>query len=260
MFALSRRKTFEPGELLPLLNVEAVSKTITARATGRTVIYESSLRVSGGEILGVVGGKFSGRSTLIDLIAGRIVPTSGQIVFNGQDITDLPLEARQQRGIIRVPSTDTLTPDMTVLENVALGGAIRPRPLFSRQGGTSLHEEAKDVLELVGLKEVAHRKTASLQPERQRLLAIAVALAGRPSLLLLDEIHVGDHLCLKDFLALLMRTHKRGIAALIAGVSGSPVMHACDRVVRMRKGRVMTEDRSPRLILPRPAAVRSYLN
>ena len=232
--AWSAQRTRKTAEL-PLLDVQAIAKTVASKAAGRTLFYELSLHVGRGEIVGVVGGKFSDTSTLIDLIAGRIALTSGRIIFNGQDLTRFSQEQRQRRGIVRALPIITLAPDLTAFENVVLGGAICPRPFFPREGGPSLHEEARDIMEFVGLGDAVSQKAGCLRPAQKQLLAIAAALAARPSLLLIDEIGLGDHLGLADFSALLMRLRRRGIAALIAGVPGCPTMDVCDRVATMRK-------------------------
>ncbi len=207
----------------PLLRMDADAQRSGDQDAGRSF----SLTIQAGEIIGLLD---AGGST-IDLIAGFIKPTDGRIVFAGADITDLPPEARVQRGIVKVRPTNTLFLDLTALENLLLGSAIRQPPLFPRQGGKTYRERGQEILQLAGLGDVAEQPVAWLEPAQQCLLMIAIALTSRPLLLLLDEPARGmtraSRLEMGDILG---RIRQTGTSILFTEHPLWPLAEICDRV------------------------------
>jgi branched-chain amino acid transport system ATP-binding protein len=143
----------------------------------------------------LIGPNGAGKTTLINLITGMIRPDAGEIVLGGEPITSLKPEARVRRGLARTFQINTLFPQLTALESVALavlerdGHAHNWWRALSRFGAPV--EEAASILASLNLKDALHRPTRELAYGQQRLLEIALALATRPRVLLLDEPAAG---------------------------------------------------------------------
>jgi branched-chain amino acid transport system ATP-binding protein len=143
----------------------------------------------------LIGPNGAGKTTLINLITGMVPPDAGAIVLGGEDITRLKPEARVRRGLARTFQINTLFPRLTALESVALAVLERERHAHNwwrglPRFGTEV-DEAASILESLNLKKSLHRLTRELAYGEQRLLEIALALATRPSVLLLDEPAAG---------------------------------------------------------------------
>jgi len=143
----------------------------------------------------LIGPNGAGKSTLINLLTGVLTPTSGRILLNGTDVTGVPAKGRVQRGMVRTFQINTLFPDLTPLEAITMaicqrqgvGGRLL-RPLY---GCRDAIEEGFALMERLGFPEDAARPTRQLPYGRQRLLEIALALALKPTVLLLDEPAAG---------------------------------------------------------------------
>lgn len=158
---------------------------------GFVAVNDVSLRVRRGQIHALIGPNGAGKTTVFNLLTKFLIPTSGQILFNGQDITLEKPAQIARRGIIRSFQISATFPHLTVLENVRIG--------LQRQLGTSFHfwksertldvlnERALALLDTVGLREFANYVTVELPYGRKRALEIATTLAMEPELMLLDE-------------------------------------------------------------------------
>jgi branched-chain amino acid transport system ATP-binding protein len=173
------------------LQVSGVGK----RYGGLEALTGISLNVPDGVRQAILGPNGAGKTTLFKILSGEIAPSSGTVAFRGHDITHAPSYRRTALGIARTFQVTTLFPRLTVLQNVILAvqGIRRTKYISWRvvEGIGSLIEEAQHVLEQVGL---AGRETVlvdSLAYGEQRQLEIGLALASRPSLLLLDEPTAG---------------------------------------------------------------------
>jgi branched-chain amino acid transport system ATP-binding protein len=154
-----------------------------------------SLAVADGARLGVIGPNGAGKSTLFGLISGRIRPTSGRVFFKAQEITGTSEITRAHRGIAQSFQHSSLFPSMTCLETIVLAAqradrrrrAILPRPRLTRR----LEGEARLALDSVGLGDCESTVVGTLAHGEKRQLDVALALATKPSLLLLDEPTAG---------------------------------------------------------------------
>lgn len=154
-----------------------------------------TLRVAAGARHALIGPNGAGKTTLIHLVSGWLAPDAGDVLLAGAEVTRLAQHRRVQRGLVRTFQINRLFAELTVLESVLLAvnerlglGARFWRPLAS--AGAAL-DEAAEVLDQIGLLDVAHRGTRQLPYGKQRLLEIALALAARPKVLLLDEPAAG---------------------------------------------------------------------
>jgi branched-chain amino acid transport system ATP-binding protein len=171
----------------PLLSVQDLSKSYGALK----VTQDVSLDVHEGQLHAIIGPNGAGKTTLISQLSGQLRPDSGRVVYAGHDITRLDMAGRVRLGLARSFQLTTLLPSFSVLENVALAVQARNgssfrflRPAASEQ---ALNDQAMACLADVGLADRSRRLAGSLSHGEKRQLELAVALATRPRLLLLDE-------------------------------------------------------------------------
>ena len=143
----------------------------------------------------LIGPNGAGKTTLINLMTGMLAPDAGQILLGGEDITGLKPEARVRRGLARTFQINTLFPQLTALESVALAVLERDGHAHNWWRGLTRFatevDEAASILQSLNLQKALHRLTRELAYGEQRLLEIALALATRPRVLLLDEPAAG---------------------------------------------------------------------
>jgi len=162
---------------------------------GLKVNSDISLAMHEGERLALIGPNGAGKTTFVNLVTGRIPPSAGSVHLAGEDITGLSAVKRVRRGLVRTFQVTRLFPDLTPEEHVVmtilqrLGRATRILARF--HGDSAATDEAAEILATLGLTEVARRKVATIAYGQQRLLEIAIALAQRPKVLLLDEPAAG---------------------------------------------------------------------
>jgi len=159
------------------------------------VAQEVELELPQGVRHALIGPNGAGKTTLINLMTGMLAPDAGQIVLGGEDITGLKPEARVRRGLARTFQINTLFPRLTALESVALAVLERDGHAHNwwrglARFGTEV-DEAASILQSLNLQKSLHRSTRELAYGEQRLLEIALALATRPRVLLLDEPAAG---------------------------------------------------------------------
>ncbi|WP_377842604.1 ABC transporter ATP-binding protein [Bosea sp. UC22_33] len=175
----------------PVFEVSGLSKAFG----GLKVNSDISLTMHEGERLALIGPNGAGKTTFVNLVTGRIPPSAGQVHLAGEDITGLGAVKRVRRGLVRTFQVTRLFPDLTPEEHVVmtilqrLGRATRILARF--HGDSAATDEAAEILATLGLTEVARRKVATIAYGQQRLLEIAIALAQRPKVLLLDEPAAG---------------------------------------------------------------------
>ena len=193
----------------------------------------------------LIGPNGAGKTTLINLMTGMLRPDSGHILLGGDDITGLPAEERVRRGLVRTFQINSLFPHLTALESVTLAvcerrGVARTwwRPLTAHVAEI---DEAHDILAALTLAPVCHRLTRELAYGQQRLLEIALALAAKPKVLLLDEPAAGvprdESKALFDAIAGLARD----ISILFIEHDMDLVFRFASRVIVMVGGRVLVE-------------------
>ena len=150
-----------------------------------------SFAVPPGELRAIIGPNGAGKTTLFHLISGLLPPTTGRVLFRGDDVTALAAPARCRRGISRTFQITSVFPELTALENVRIAVQLKGRGSFRLVGGRALLEaterRAREHLAFLGLLDRAEAPAATLPHGDQRLLEIAMALAQEPELLLLDE-------------------------------------------------------------------------
>jgi len=199
------------------------------------------LVVQKGEVLGIVGASGSGKSTLLNVLGGLDRPSAGKVVVGGQDLTQVSdsqqdIHRRDKVGFVWQQTTRNLIPYLSALENVELP---------QRLSGTGAHERrrhALEVLEALGLGERLHHRLTMLSGGEQQRVAIAVALANKPALLLADEPtgEVDTGTALEVYAALRRMSDRYGMTTLIVSHDPNIGQHT-DRVVAIRDGKTSTE-------------------
>ena len=161
---------------------------------GAVILADIDLTIARGELLAVIGPNGAGKSTLVNMISGVARPTAGQIRLNGRDVTRLSVRHRARAGIGRTFQTSSLFNGLTTVQNVcfavqsAAAGALNP---FRRAGSPAVVAQAIELLERVGMAARSSWPTAALSHGDKRKLELAVAMARRPDVLLLDEPMAG---------------------------------------------------------------------
>lgn len=246
----------------PLLEVKELHKSFG----GLTAVNGVSLKVAAGEIVGLIGPNGAGKSTTFNLITGQLAPSSGEILLGGRPIAGLSPSDIAKLGVSRTFQHVKLVPDMTVLENVALGAYLRAKVGFvqamlrlDRSIERQLLKEAERALQRVGLQDLLHQPAGSLALGQQRLVEIARALCSDPELLLLDEPAAGLRALEKRALAkLLVQLRNEGMAILLVEHDMEFVMQLTDHIVVMVFGIKIAEGK-PEGIQQDEAVLNAYL-
>ncbi len=257
---LIRRTKPEVGELL--LDVVKLRKQFG----GLLAVNDVSFQIHTGEIVGLIGPNGAGKSTTFNLISGVIGLTSGQVSFRGAAVGGLAAREIAQRGMSRTFQHVKLIADMTVLENVALGGHLRSQSgtaramlRLDREEEKRLFAEAERQLQRIGMASQADQLAGNLALGPQRLIEIARALCTDPALLLLDEPAAGLRHKEKQALAEVLRQLKReGLSILLVEHDMEFVMGLTDRLVVMEFGTKLIEG-TPEVVQASPAVMAAYL-
>ena len=233
---------------------------------GVIAVNDVSFDVQAGEIVALIGPNGAGKSTTFNLITGVLTSTGGTISVHGQNIDNAPPQEVAKLGIARTFQHVKLVPDMSVLENVAIGahlrghaGAISSMLRLDRSDEAKLLAEAARQIERVGLSDQIDQLAGSLSLGQQRIVEIARALCVDPILLLLDEPAAGLRHMEKQRLAALLRTLRDGgMSVLLVEHDMGFVMDLADRVVVLDFGTKIAEG-TPDAIKTNPDVIKAYL-
>jgi branched-chain amino acid transport system ATP-binding protein len=207
-----------------------------------------------GEIRAVIGPNGAGKTTFVSLICGRVPPTSGQIVLDGNDITDLPAHDRVRRGIAYTFQITSVFSALSAYDNVALPVQ---RTLTGRSKGR-LHAGVMSALERTGLADRADTFAGALSYGHQRLLEVAMGLALKPRLLILDEPTQGLSDGEIEGFMQLVREIARDATVLLIEHNMQVVMELADRITVMNAGKILAEG-TPEQIRANAEVQRAYL-
>jgi branched-chain amino acid transport system ATP-binding protein len=247
-----------------LLEVEE----ITMRFGGLTAVNAVSFAVDEGKIVGLIGPNGAGKTTCFSLITGFMRPAHGRVRFRGHTVTGLAPHLIARAGLVRTFQKTALFPGLTVHENVMIGqqARLRPRvwPALWRTAAqqrelAAVRERAHEVLELLRLSDVRDVEAGMLSYGEQRHLAIAIALASRPLLLMLDEPAAGlTPAESQRLMELIQQVRRSDVTVLLVEHDMKVVMGICDHLVVLDHGQKIAEG-APREIRQHPDVIRVYL-
>ena len=241
-----------------MLEVRALTKAFGALRASDGIDFE----VREGETHAIIGPNGAGKTTLIGQLAGDLRPDAGTIRFAGEDVTALPAPRRARRGLARSFQITSIYREFTALQNVAL--AVQAHSGHSFRFWRPAHQDpllldpAARVLEEVGLEKRIHVLAANLSHGEQRQLEVAMALATRPRLLLLDEPMAGMGIEESQRMIALLQTLKRRHTIVLVEHDMDAVFRLAERISVLVYGRVIATD-VPEKIKTNPEVRRAYL-
>jgi branched-chain amino acid transport system ATP-binding protein len=246
------------AEEAPVLEVREAWKAFG----GIQAVVGISLRLDRGEVGALIGPNGAGKTTLLNLLTGQLGCDDGAVLFKGERISGLPPERIWRKGISRTFQTTATFSSLTVLENLQvtlLSHQGRSRNLFSRAACLA-REPAMDCLRMVGLEDQAGKMSATLAFGDLKRLELAIALANRPELLILDEPTAGmapqERMDLMALTSGIVRD--RGITLLFTEHDMDVVFAAAHRILVMHQGRLVAEG-PPQAVRENPCVQAVYL-
>jgi len=235
---------------------------------GLVAISDMTFKTSGCEIVSLIGPNGAGKTTAFNVITGFQRPTHGSVSYRGTPLIGLKPHQVAALGLVRTFQRTSVFATNTVLENLKIGLHRQSQTsLFSaifalpseRASEVRITAEAWEILEFVGIADRAHQVAGTLPYGEQRLLGVALALAGKPSMLLLDEPVSGMNPTeTSNFLRLLRALRARNIGILLVEHDVPLVMEISDRIVVLNYGRIIAEG-SPAEIQNNPEVIAAYL-
>ena len=255
-------KNHDPDVMLELWHV-------TKRFGGLTAVGDVSFKIKKGEIYALIGPNGAGKTTIFNLLTGVYQPTRGSVLINGIDIKGMPTHKVNKLGIARTFQNIRLFTDMTALDNVKVGmhngikcsflSSLLHLPSYYR-AEKKANEKAMELLDFMGLAEVADQKAGSLPYGVQRRLEIVRALASNPSIILLDEPAAGMN---PSETTELMHQIRRirdtfHIAIFLIEHDMNLVMNVCEAIAVVNYGRIIAKG-TPEEIRHNPAVIEAYL-
>jgi len=220
------------------------------------VIKGVSFHVPEGEIVAILGSNGAGKTTMLRTVSGLNRAASGQIIFDGKNISDLPPYKIAERGLCMVPEGRQLFPEHTVLENLELGAYRRLRSGERH----AVDQDREELLELFPrIRERLHQKAGLLSGGEQQMVAIARALISRPKLLMMDEPSLGlAPILIQSIFDTLVSLRKTGMTLLIVEQMAWLALNVCDRAYVLDQGSVKASG-SKEELLKNPQILEAYL-
>ena len=217
------------------------------------ILKDVDLAIYPGEMVCLLGGNASGKSTTLKTLLGMVTPTSGDVLLDGEVVNDKPTSYRVINGVTMVPENRRLFKRLTVKENLQLGAYLRD----DREG---IEEELENIYELFPrVKERLSQKAGTLSGGEQQMVAIGRALMSRPRVLLMDEPSMGlaPALVQQNF-ELIQQIHEEGMAIFMVEQNANMALSIADRGWVLQTGRVVLDDTAEAL-LANPELRSSYL-
>ena len=217
------------------------------------ILKDVDLAIYPGEMVYLLGGNASGKSTTLKTLLGMVTPTSGEVLLDGEVVNDKPTSYRVTNGVTMVPENRRLFKRLTVKENLELGAYLRD----DREG---IDEDLENIYELFPrVEERLSQKAGTLSGGEQQMVAIGRALMSRPRVLLMDEPSMGlaPALVQQNF-ELIQQIHEEGMAIFMVEQNANMALSIADRGWVLQTGRVVLDDTAEAL-LANPELRSSYL-
>ena len=241
-------------------------KSVTKQFGGLVALNDVSFTVDPGEIRGLIGPNGAGKSTLFKNITGFYRPEQGQILYEGRNIAGLNASTIAEHGLVRTFQETTLFQELTVYENVLVGCHLHARShllsaLLRTDGEKQklANEKTMEALEFMGLIDRKEQLAVNLPLGSQRALAIAIALAAEPKVLLLDEPFAGMHVEeTAHTMDLVRKVQESGVTIILVEHDMKAVMGLCGFITVLNFGSLLAEG-SPEDIRSNEAVIQAYL-
>jgi len=216
------------------------------------VLYDVSIDVNEGEFVALLGTNGAGKSTWLKAVSNLVTPSAGKVFFEGEDITALPPDEIVARGLGHVPSGRGTLPDLTIDENLRLGGHLLRNDKAKRK------QSIDDIYGLFPWMGDRRKQLAgTLSGGEQQMLGIGRALVNRPKLLMIDELSLGlAPIIVEEIYEQIAKLNATGLTILIVEQNATLAMEVVERVLFMEKGRVQFSGRG-RDLLARKDLLRS---
>jgi branched-chain amino acid transport system ATP-binding protein len=206
-------------------------------------LQDVSLNVSEGQIVSIVGANGAGKSTLINTVSGMLRPTSGQILFGGDDLTRVAPHDIARRGVVQVPEGRKLFPELTVLENLMVGGSHK-RAKAQREATL---EEVYALFPV--LKERKRQLARTLSGGEQQMLAIGRAMMSQPKILMMDEPSLGlAPIVVQNIFKVVEELKRRGLTVLLVEQNVRHSLQIADYAYVLETGRVVLQGSGPEVL------------
>jgi branched-chain amino acid transport system ATP-binding protein len=248
----------------PALTIERVA----VHFGGLVAIADMNFVVNEGELLSLIGPNGAGKTTAFNVITGFLKPSKGEVRYRGASLKGLKPHQVASLGLVRTFQRTSVFGAHTVFDNVLTGLHLSGRSTLldtllrlprERQSEQELREAAREILALVGIDNHAHEYAGALPYGDQRLLGVALALAAKPSMLLLDEPVSGMNASETGrFMWLLRKLRDLGMTILLVEHDMPMVMGVSDRIIVLNYGRIIAEG-PPAAIRENPEVIRAYL-
>ena len=238
---------------MTLLQLQGLSK----KFDDRYVLNSIDFAVNEGEIIGLVGPNGASKTTLFNIISGRVRPGNGKVLFKGREITACKPHNICRLGISRTFQSSRPFPQMSTLNNVLVGRAFGKR--FGLRNSSADIKAAQELLEVVGIAHKSRTPAGDLTLSEQRRLDMARALATQPRLLLLDEVAAGfSPVAVKQAVNLVRRVRERGVTLMIIDHFLNLSLKVSDRLLALDHGEKIAEG-PPKTVMANREVIRAYL-
>ena len=227
-----------------MLKAQSLTKTFG----GLVAVNNVTFNTDQSRVVGLIGPNGAGKTTILNLITGFLKPSSGKVFFEGRDVTSLSPHALAKKGVVRTFQHTSVFPNLTVYQNVQAAS-------YSHKSNKTIY----DILSQMKLKKYSKELASALPYGVQRRLEIAIALAVRPKLLLLDEPAAGMNpeetlQLIEDLNSIL----KGGLSLVIVDHNMKFIANMCDKIIVLHQGKKITEG-NPNAVLKDPEVIRIYL-
>lgn len=217
--------------------LEAVGLVKTIKKT--PIVRGMSLEVSSGEVVGLLGPNGAGKTTTFYMICGLVESTAGEVFFDGDNISRLPLHKRAVKGIGYLPQESSIFKDLTVEDNLLVAAEVNIENEEDR------YKRIDELLDLFNIEPIRHRKGVSLSGGERRRVEIARALVNAPKFLLLDEPFAGvDPIAVMDIQGIINQLTDIGIGVLITDHNVRETLAVCDRAYVIKAGELLASGSS----------------
>ena len=217
--------------------LEAKNLVKTIKST--QIVKGMSLKVNSGEVVGLLGPNGAGKTTTFYMICGLVEATGGEVFFDGDNVSTLPLHQRAKKGIGYLPQESSIFKELTVEENLMLAAEVVIKDKQEQKN------RVEELLELFNIEPIRHRKGVSLSGGERRRAEIARALVNAPKFLLLDEPFAGvDPIAVKDIQTIIGELMNIDIGVLITDHNVRETLDVCDRAYVIKSGELLAEGTS----------------